>query len=101
MGRKAEARSRTRITRRGFLTAAGAGVAGAALLRVAPWEVGVAPAQIKGSTLRILMWSHFVPAYDTFFDKFAVDWGKANGVDTRVDHIPIDQLPAGLRSALQ
>ncbi len=100
MGRKAETRSRKGITRRGFLTAAGAGVAGAALLRVAPWEVGVAPAQIKGSTLRILMWSHFVPAYDTFFDKFAADWGKANGVDTRVDHIPIDQLPARIASEL-
>ena len=98
MARKGKARSSKRITRREFLTAAGAGVAGAALLRVSPWETGVAPAQIKGSALRILLWSHFVPAYDAYFDKFAVDWGKANGVDTRVDHIPIDQLPARIAS---
>ncbi len=101
MSRKASARSGKRVTRRQFLTAAGAGVAGAAAFKLAaPWEVGIAPAQIKGSTLRILTWSHFVPAYDTAFDKYAVDWGKANGVDVRVDHIPIDQLPARIASEL-
>ncbi len=101
MSRKVSARSGKRITRRQFLTAAGAGAAGAAALKlVAPWEVGVAPAQIRGTVLRILVWSHFVPAYDTAFDKFAGDWGKANGVSVRVDHIPIDQLPARAASEL-
>jgi multiple sugar transport system substrate-binding protein len=100
MTRKREAGSRKRITRREFLTAAGTGVAGAALLRLAPWETGVAPAQIRGTTLRILTWSHFVPAYDTAFDKFVADWGKANGVDARVDHISIDDLPARMASEL-
>jgi multiple sugar transport system substrate-binding protein len=105
MARKADRRSHTRparrITRRQLLTAAGAGVAGAALLPLtAPWEVGVAPAQIKGSSLRILTWSHFVPAYDTAFDKYANDWGVANDVTVRVDHIPIDQLPARVASEL-
>lgn len=100
MARKAEGRSGPRITRRAFLTAAGAGVAGAAALRLAPWETGVAPAQIRGTSLRILMWSHFVPAYDTAFDKYAADWGQRNGVTVRVDHIPIDQLPARVASEL-
>ncbi|HLW59254.1 MAG TPA: extracellular solute-binding protein [bacterium] len=93
-------RSRSKLNRRQFLTAAGAGVAGGALLRLAPWETGVAPAQIKGTTLRILTWSHFVPAYDTAFDKYAVDWGKTNGVDVRVDHISIDDLPARIAAEL-
>jgi multiple sugar transport system substrate-binding protein len=88
------------MTRRRFITAAGVGVAGAAALKLAPWETGVAPAQIKGSSLRILVWSHFVPAYDTAFDKYASDWGAANGVTVRVDHIPIDQLPARVASEL-
>ena len=100
MARKTNAQVHGRLTRRRFLTA-GAGVAGAAALGLAaPWEVGVAPAQIKGTTLRILTWSHFVPAYDTAFDKYATAWGKDNGVDVRVDHISIDDLPARIASEL-
>ncbi len=97
----AHQKSARKITRRQLLTAAGTGVAGAAALRlVAPWEVGVAPAQIKGTTLRFLNWNHFIPAFDKWFDKFAVDWGKANGVTVRVDHNPHLQLPARLASEL-
>ncbi len=92
--------SRSKVSRRRFLTAAGAGVAGATLLRMAPWEAGAAPAQIKGTTLRILNWNHFIPAFDEWFDKFAADWGKANGVNVRVDHNPHLQLPARLASEL-
>ena len=90
--------SRRKVSRRRFLTAAGAGVAGAALLRMSPWEAGVAPAQMKGTTLRILTWNHFVPDYDTYFDQFAADWGKENGVTVRVDHNPQLQLPARIAS---
>ncbi len=100
MARKADGQGYKRWTRREFLTA-GAGVAGAAALGLtAPWEVGVAPAQIRGTSLRILTWSHFVPAYDTAFDAYAADWGKTNGVTMRVDHIPIDQLPTRVASEL-
>ncbi len=98
MTRALGARSGKRISRRKLLTAAGAGVAGAALLRMAPWEAEAAPAQIKGTTLRILSWNHFVPDYDTYFDKFAADWGKENGVTVRVDHNPQLQLPARIAS---
>ncbi len=91
----AHSKSARQITRRQFLAAAGAGAAGAAALTlVAPWEVGVAPAQISGTTLRILQWSHFIPAFDTWFDKYAADWGKESGVTVRVDHIPNLQIPA-------
>ena len=40
------------------------------------------------------MWSHFVPAYDAWFDDFAKKWGEKNGVKVRVDHIPHLELPA-------
>jgi multiple sugar transport system substrate-binding protein len=54
---------------------------------------GGQPAKLSG-TMTLLMWSHFVPAYDKWFDQFATDWGKANGVNVRVDHIPHLELPA-------
>jgi multiple sugar transport system substrate-binding protein len=98
MDRARALRPRKKLSRRQFLGAAGTGVAGAALLRMAPWKAGAAPAQIKGTTLRMLQWSHFVPAFDAFFDQFTADWGKANGVTVRVDHIPQLQLPARLAS---
>src|SRR5262245_13796726 len=31
--------------------------------------------------LKILQWSHFVPAYDKWFDPWAKAWGAAKGVD--------------------
>ncbi len=80
------------VSRRRFLRVAGAGVAGSTLLTMI--EARQAPAQIKGSNLRILTWSHFIPAYDTWFDKMAKDWGDKNGVKVRVDHIPHLEIPA-------
>src|SRR5436309_1563350 len=81
------------LNRRKFLAAAGAGVAGGSLLTML--EARQAPAQIKGTTLRILQWSHFIPAYDNWFDnKLAKEWGEQNGVKVRVDHIPHLELPA-------
>ncbi|MHB8733594.1 MAG: ABC transporter substrate-binding protein [bacterium] len=101
MAKRAVKQSARTLTRRGLLTAAGAGVAGAAASRLmSPWKAGAAPAQIRGSSLRILVWSHFIPAYDTAFDKYANDWGVENAVTVRVDHIPIDQLPARIASEL-
>src|SRR2546425_5232891 len=81
------------LNRRKFLKAAGAGVAGGSLL--AMLDARQAPAQIKGTTLRILQWSHFIPAYDNWFDdKLAKEWGEKNGVKVRVDHIPHLEIPA-------
>src|SRR5712691_11295921 len=82
----------TPVSRRGFIKAAGAGVAGASLVTML--DARQAPAQIKGTNLRILVWSHFVPAYDTWFDDFSKKWGEKNGVKVRVDHIPHLELPA-------
>ena len=59
------------VSRRRFLRVAGASVAGSSILSMI--DARQAPAQIKGSNLRILTWSHFIPAYDTWFDKMAKD----------------------------
>ena len=80
------------VNRRKFLATAGAGVAGSSLLTML--DARQAPAQIKGTTLRILQWSHFIPAYDAWYDKFAKEWGDKNGVKVRVDHIPHLDIPA-------
>src|SRR5438445_12123179 len=39
-------------------------------------------------TLKILQWSHFVPSYDVWFDKYAKDWGPAKGARGRFDQMP-------------
>src|SRR5947209_13097988 len=83
---------RPHVSRRGFLKLTGAGVAGGTLVTML--DARKAPAQLKGTSLRILVWSHYVPAYDVWFDDFAKKWGEKTGVKVRVDHIPHLELPA-------
>jgi multiple sugar transport system substrate-binding protein len=80
------------VSRRGFLRLTGAAVAGASLADML--RARQAPAQLKGTSLRIIMWSHFVPAYDVWLDEFSKKWGDANGVRVRIDRIPQLELPA-------
>jgi multiple sugar transport system substrate-binding protein len=50
--------------------------------------------QLK-NTLRIIQWSHFVPAYDTWFDNvYTKRWGQKHDTNVVVDHINLAQLPA-------
>jgi multiple sugar transport system substrate-binding protein len=81
------------VTRRHFLktTSAIAGAAGLAPALSAPF-VSTALAQTK--TLKVIQWSHFVPQFDTWFDGFAKDWGKKNGITVTIDHIPHLEEPA-------
>ena len=87
-------------SRRDFLKRAGtAGVAlgsGSALLSACSTAAGVGGAKKTSSgTIKILLWSHFVPRYDTWYDPWAKAWGKKNGVHVSVDHIKQTGLPAG------
>src|SRR5438445_12053565 len=84
--------------RRAFLRQTGLGIAGASIATML--AAGQAPAQIRGTSLRILQWSHFVPAYDVWFDKFAQEWGEKNGVRVRIDRIPHLELPSRLTAEL-
>jgi multiple sugar transport system substrate-binding protein len=81
------------LTRRSFLTRAAAGLAAVgAAPAISARFVSRAYAQAK--TLTMVQWSHFVPAFDTWFDKFAQDWGAKNGVAVTVDHIPEQNIAA-------
>jgi len=43
--------------------------------------------QLAGE-LRIMQWAHFVPAYDQWLDNtYVKQWGEANDVEVKVDHI--------------
>lgn len=82
------------ITRRTFLKLTGAAAAAATL------GPGLVRAQGAGGTLRILQWSHFVPAYDTWFDVYAQEWGAANGVNVVVDHINLADLTTAVAAEI-
>ncbi|NYT35947.1 carbohydrate ABC transporter substrate-binding protein [Allopusillimonas soli] len=77
-----------RPSRRRVLQAAGA----AGLASIAMPLFRIRSAMAAERSLKILQWSHFVPSYDTWFDNFAKEWGKANGVNVVVDHINIGDL---------
>ncbi len=74
-------------SRRKFITAAGGALGAAAL---SPRR-----ARAQQKTLRIMQWSHFVPAYDTWFDgTFCKQWSEKNGTQVIVDHISIGEINA-------
>src|SRR5262249_11166900 len=78
------------VTRRNFLKTT-AGAAGLAPVISAPF---VSRALADNKSLSIVQWSHLGPAYDTWFDKFAKDWGEKDQVAVTVDHIPVQNVPA-------
>jgi multiple sugar transport system substrate-binding protein len=47
-----------------------------------------------GGSLKLLLRSHFVPAYDAWVDRWAADWGTRNRVDVSIDHILSADLAA-------
>src|SRR5262252_8865943 len=77
----------TMISRRQFLgSAAGAAALGAVA------HVTRQPAWAQNKEIRVLAWSHFVPAYDKWYDGFADQWGAKNGVKVTIDHVPHLQI---------
>ncbi|HWI00627.1 MAG TPA: extracellular solute-binding protein [Propionibacteriaceae bacterium] len=105
------------ISRRRFLQFAGAGMAGAALAGCTAEEQAVTPTPASNvptptttfteptrklsGDLKILLWSHFVPAHDEWFDPFVQDWGKQVGVNVTVDHINQAEIPARTAAEIQ
>src|SRR3989442_12196224 len=76
---------RKRIDRREFVTTT-TGAAAAVALCPTIWL------RRPQKTLKLLQWSHFVPSYDVWFDKYAKDWGTAKGIEATGDHISLADL---------
>ncbi len=87
---------RTPFSRRKFLQAAGGGLAAlGAAPALAACSGGPATSASSGGSggsggknLRLLLWSHFVPAFDTYFDNYAKTWGQKNHINVVVNHVP-------------
>ena len=87
------------VSRRDFikLTTAGTIAAGMGTTFLFPER---AAAQQK--TLKILQWSHFVPAWDEWFNKtYTKQWGEKNNTNVIVDNINLVDLPARAASEAQ
>ena len=63
--------------------------------------LGVAPAPAQQVELALLQWNHFIPSYDSWFDAWAEEWGKANGAGVTVQHVSVTDLPAALTAAIE
>ena len=113
-------RDHIQFDRRRFLQAAGLLAAGAATAAcgggggdsgssppatppasAAPPGTFTEPRSALSGALSILMWSHFVPAHDTWFDPWVKEWGSRVGVDVTVDHINYAELPARTQAEIQ
>src|SRR5919108_345445 len=58
------------------------------------------PSSRLSGELKILLWSHFVPRHDKWFDAFARDWGERVGVKVTVDHIEVTGIPARIEAEI-
>jgi multiple sugar transport system substrate-binding protein len=80
------------LTRREFakLTGTGAIATGVGANFLFP-----ARAAAQQKTLKIMQWSHFVPAWDTWFNgTYTKEWGQKNNTNVTVDNINLVDLPA-------
>ncbi|MQA83736.1 MAG: extracellular solute-binding protein [Streptosporangiales bacterium] len=104
-----------RLTRRTFLATTGIAAVGTAVAGCggggeqsqaqkpsgpAPKETFSEPRRKLSGNLRLLMWSHFIPAHDEWFDSFAKKWGEQVGVNVTVDHVNVEDIPARISSEI-
>jgi ABC-type glycerol-3-phosphate transport system substrate-binding protein len=73
-------------TRRQFIVSGTRLVAAGAVATAVGPTIHVRDARAAGQ-LKILQWSHFVPAYDKWFDPWAKEWGSKRGIEVTVDHV--------------
>lgn len=87
------------VSRRKFITAAGAGTVSAA---IGPWIMIPGRAHAQGKTLKILQWNHFVPGYDKWFNEtYVKEWGEKNDTLVTVDNIGLAGLNARAAAEVQ
>jgi multiple sugar transport system substrate-binding protein len=62
---------------------------------------GIAPAIAEDRELKVLVNSHFVPKSDDELERQLAEFGKAEGIKTRLDRVAHIQLPAVLAGEIQ
>ena len=83
------------VSRRDFIKIAGASGIAAGAVGLGPAFLFPERAAAQQKTLKIIQWSHFVPAYDQWFDNtFCKQWGEKHNTQVTVDHINLVDLPA-------
>jgi maltose-binding protein MalE len=87
--------TRRAVTRTGSIAGLSAAVgAYASTGRAATLVQSTPTVNISGTSLSILQWQHFVPAFDDWFTTFVEEWGTANGVTVQLDRINTADIPA-------
>src|SRR6185503_13170629 len=82
------------VSRRDFLTLAGAGLP-MGLAGRGPFFIFPQRSEARKKKLKILQWQHFVPGYDRWFDEvLAREWGQKHDTDVIVHHIPLWEINA-------
>jgi multiple sugar transport system substrate-binding protein len=90
-----EKKKGTRVSRRDFIKIAGAGSLAAGAGALGPAFLFPERAAAQQKTLKICQWSHFVPAWDEWFNKtYTVEWGKKNNTVVTVDNINLTTINA-------
>src|SRR6266540_5465171 len=88
------AKKSRRLSRREFVKGAGVALAAGTIPAVACGPRGKQPAPAR-KTLKILQWSHFIPAYDRWFDGvYTKEWGEKNSTLVTVDHMASTEVTA-------
>ena len=83
-----------KLSRRDFVRDAGRALALTTLPAAACARRGKQPAPSR-KTLKILQWSHVIPAYDRWFDGvYTKQWGEKNATVVTVDHMASTEVPA-------
>src|SRR4026209_3052664 len=85
----------TKVSRRQFLETAAGGTAASAFP-----HLGTRPAWAQAKEVRVLAWTHFVPAYDKWFDAFAEQFSTKHNVRVIIDHVPHLQIPAKIAAEI-
>jgi multiple sugar transport system substrate-binding protein len=89
-----------KLSRRDFVKLTGAGALAAGVS--GPYFLFPERAQAQQKTLKILQWSHFVPAFDQWFNnKFAKEWGQKHNTNVVVDNINLTDLGTKAASEVQ
>lgn len=89
-----------KLSRRDFVKLTGAGALAAGVS--GPYFLFPERAQAQQKTLKVLQWSHFVPAFDQWFNnKFAKEWGQKHNTNVIVDNINLTDLGTKAASEVQ